>query len=119
MRNYPVQILNADNSKSETGAAFFVGQAVAASFTCICGDTSAGGTVQIQGSNQIPVGDPGQFAPATGTFSNITSATSTIASGVGPAIVLATMNFQYIRAVYTSSSGGTTTITVNMSALGV
>lgn len=117
MRNVPVQILNADNSKDETGAAVFCGQYVAASFVISNGDNTAAGTVKIQGSNDLPVGNPGAFIPTN--WADITSATSTIASGVGPAIVLATMNFQYIRAVFTHSGGGSTLITVNMSALAV
>ena len=117
MRNYPVQILSAVDTSTQTGAGYFVGQAVAASFTSIFADGSAAGTVKIQGSNEIPVGDPTQFTPPTTSFSDIPSATSTIASGVGPPIVLPTMNFQYIRAVYTSVSGGSSTVKVNMSAL--
>lgn len=119
MRNYPVTIISAVDTASLTGSGFFVGQAVAASFTCIFGDATAAGTVKLQGSNTIPVGDPNSFQPLTGSYADIPSATSTIATGVGPAIVLTTMNFQYIRAVYTRTGGGSTTFTVNMSALGV
>lgn len=119
MRNYPVLILNDVDTGSATGLGFFVGQAVAASFTCITGDVDAAGTVKLQGSNEVPVGQPENYTPSAGSWVNITGATSAIASGVGPAIVLATMNFQYIRAVYTRSSGGSTTIKVYMSALGV
>ena len=117
MRNYPVQVMSAVNTSTQTGSAFFVGQAAAASFVITNGDTSAAGTVKIQGSNDLPVGDPNQFVPTN--FNDIPSATSTIASGVGPAIVLPTMNFQYIRAVFTRSGGGTTTIVINMSALAI
>lgn len=117
MRNYPVNILKGADNISVTGSSFFVGQAVAASFTNVFGDTGADGSIKIQGSNDIPVGDPTQFVPTN--WNDIPSASSTIASGVGPAIVLPTMNFQYIRAIYTSVSGGTTTVNVNMSALGV
>lgn len=117
MRNYPVEILSAVDTASQTGSSFFVGQAIAASFVPVFGDTGAAGTVKIQGSNDAPIGDPTKYTPTN--FSDITNATSTIASGVGPAIVLSTMNFQYIRAVYTRTSGGSTTVKVKMSALGV
>lgn len=119
MRNYPTTILSADNSKNATGSAFFVGQAVSASFVTQNGDTGAAGTVKIQGSNEAPVGDPLAYTPTAASFADITNATSAISSGVGPAIIIANMPFQYIRAVYTRTSGGTSTITVKMSALGV
>lgn len=117
MRNYPVTVLSAADTGSQTGSAYFVGQAVSASFVTSCGDATAAGTVKVQGSNDIHVGDPALFTPTN--WNDITNATSAISSGTGPAIVLQTMNFQYIRVVYTKSSGGSTTITVSMSALGV
>jgi len=43
MRNYPVQILSVANTGSHTGSSYFVGQAAAASFTPVCGDSAAGG----------------------------------------------------------------------------
>lgn len=120
MRNYPVQILNADNDDDATGAAIWVGQAAAASFTVVNGDTDAGGAVKIQGSNEIPVGNyQPQYIPSDESFCNIPNATTTIAAGVGPAIILPTMNFQYIRAVFTSTNAGDTTIIVSASFLQV
>ena len=119
MRNYPVSVLNKPNSQTQTGDAIWVGQSVAASFTALNGDATAAGTLKIQGSNEIPVGSPDKYVPSSASFADIPSATSAIAAGIGPAIVLATMNFQYIRAVYTRSGGGSTTILVNMSALAV
>jgi hypothetical protein len=44
MRNYPVQILSVANTGSHTGSSYFVGQAAAASFTPVCGDSAAGGS---------------------------------------------------------------------------
>lgn len=117
MRNVPVQILSGDDSADITGAPVFVGQAVAASFIPVFADTSATGSVKIRGSNEIPVGDPGKYVPSAASFADVPNATSAIASGVGPAIVLTTMNFQYVRAVFTHSGGGTTMGTVNMTAL--
>lgn len=119
MRVYPVTILNADDSKSATGDAYFMGQSVSATFCPVCGDNTAAGTLKIQGSNETPIGDPLAYTPSTASFCDITNATSTISSGKGPAIVISTLCYQYIRAVYTSGSGGSTTIKVQMSALGV
>lgn len=119
MRNYPVLVLSAVDTATQTGGAIYAVQAVAASFVAIFGDVTAAGTLKVQGNNDIPVGSPVTFVPSTAGWSDIPNATSTIASGVGPAIILPTMNFQYIRVVYTRSSGGSTTVVVNASFLGV
>ena len=55
MRNYPVQILSVANTGSHTGSSYFVGQAAAASFTPVCGDTAAV-TVKIQISSTSGTG---------------------------------------------------------------
>lgn len=121
MRNVPIIILSAVDTASQTGSGFYVGQKVAASFVPVFGDATAAGTVKIQGSNDAPVGklDLNAYQPGNSTYADITGATSTIASGVGPAIILATMNFQYIRAVYTRSGGGSTTVQIMASVLDV
>ena len=118
MRNTQFNILNASDAETQTGASQWVGQIVAASFVPTCGDDSADGTLKIQGSNDSPAGvtAPTQFTPTN--WADIPNATSTIASGVGPAIVISTLCFAYIRAIYTSNSGGTTQISVQMNVLG-
>ncbi len=116
MRNTQVKILSGVDSGNVTGAAFDVGQVVSASFTPVCGDATAAGTVKIQCSNDLVVnGNRATFVPTN--WNDITNATSAITSGAGPAIVIGNMCFSYIRAVYTSSSGGSTTIVVNMNVL--
>lgn len=119
MRNTPVTMINAPDTGNQTGAAVFCGQYVSSCFTVVCGDATAAGTVKVQGSNEIPVSDPGKYIPSAASWVDITGATTTIAAGVAPAIVLQTMSFQYARCVFTHIGGGTTTILVNMSALGV
>lgn len=119
MRVYPVTILSAVDTASATGGAYFTGQSVSASFCPIFGDVTAQGTVKIQGSNEAPVGDPLAYTPSAGSWCDIPNATSSVALGVGPAIVIATLCYQYVRAIYTRVGGGTTTVKVQMSALGV
>ncbi len=120
MRNIPITLINAVDTATQTGAPAFVGQGVAASITCVFGDTTAVGTIQIQGSNEAPASqDVSKYVPSNGSFNNIPNATSAVSAGVGPAIVLATMNFQYIRAVYTRTSGGSSTVLVSCSFLSV
>jgi len=114
MRQALVQILNAANTASATGSSFDVNQAVSASFVPVCGDATAAGTLKLQCSADII---PTNVTPTN--WVDIPNATSAIASGTGPAIVIGNMCFKYIRAVYTRTSGGSTTITVNMNYLSI
>lgn len=116
MRNSQVIVLSGDNSATITGSAYDVGQIISASFQVVNGDVSAEGTVKLQASNDPVVGPRSNFTPTN--WSDIPTATSTVASGVGPMIVLEVMNFSFIRAVYTRSSGGSTTLKLQMNALG-
>lgn len=112
-------LINAVDTTTQTGAPIFAGQQIAGSFTSVFGDVTAVGVVKIQGSNELPVGDPSKYVPSNASFSDIPNATSTITSGVGPAIVIASLTFQYIRAIYTSTSGGSSTVRVNATLLTV
>lgn len=119
MRKVDVNILNDVDTATVTGGAIDSNQLVAASFQSVFGDVTAAGTVKIQGSNDICYD---QYQPAIFTppnWSDIPNATSTIALGVGPMILIPVMSFRWIRAVYTRTSGGTTTVNVNMFAMGM
>jgi hypothetical protein len=116
MRNSQVQILSAVDTATATGSSYWVGQIVSASFCPVFGDTTAAGTVKIQCSDDVPTGAPQSFTPTN--WSDIPNATSTIVAGVGPAIVVPNMCFGWIRAVYTRTGGGSTTVVVNMNQLG-
>lgn len=115
MRNSQVVILSGVATTSQTGAAFWVGQIVSASFVPVLGDVAGAGAIKIQASNDIPVGNPNQFTPTN--WADIPNATSTAAAGVAPAIVIPNMCFAYVRAIFTRT-GGTTTVAVNMNQLG-
>lgn len=119
MRNVPVTLLSAADDVTRTGSAYFVGQVVAASFIPVFGDVAAAGTVKLQGSNEAPVGDPNSYVPSSASWKDIPSASSTITAGVGPAVTLANLNFQYIRAVFTQSAAGSTTVVVSASLCSV
>lgn len=118
MRNAIVQMLNIGNLVDRTSAAFDVNQAVSASFQIVNGDTDAAGTVKIQCNNSLVTnGNRATFVPPANAWSDIPGATSAIAAGVGPAIVIGNMAFSYVRAVFTSTTPGSSTITVNMNYL--
>lgn len=120
MRVQNAVIIDAENnSQSQTGTIYLdVNQIVNLTFQTIMGDVSSNGTVKIQGSNDEPTnGNRQTFTPTH--WSDIPNATSSISSGVGPLIVISNVSCQYMRAVYTKSSGGTTTITVIANGVGV
>lgn len=118
MRQAQVIILSAANTATVNGAAYDVNQAVSASFTIVNGDVSAVGTVKLQVSNDIVTnGNRATFIPTN--WSDIPNATSALTAGVGAAIVVPNMCFSYIRAVYTRTSGGSTTIQVIMNYLSI
>lgn len=120
MRQAQVVILNAANDVSRTGAKFDVNQAVSASFTIVNGDVAAAGSVKIQCSNElIGNGDRFQFTPSASSWVDIPNATATVTAGIAPAIVIPNMCFSYIRAVFTQTGAGSTTIVVTMNYLSV
>lgn len=116
MRNAQVVILSAVDTATVNGSAYDVGQVVSASFVPSFGDVTAAGTIKLQASNDNP-GTQLNFTPSN--WADVPNATSTVAAGVGPAIVVANMCFRYIRAVYTRTSGGSSTITVTMNSLSI
>ena len=118
MRNICVEIMSGADTGNVTGGAVNVNQVVSASFVPVFGDVSATGTVKIQASNDLPPqGQQFSFTPTN--WADIPNATSAVASGVGPAIVIGNMCFQSIRAVYTRTSGGSTTVSVRMNGLSI
>ena len=109
MRQASVQILSAASDSSETGLAFNVAQAVSATFQTVGTNADEAGTLKIQGSNDVITN-----GAAPTNWSDITDATSTIASGAGPMIVIATMSYVYVRAVFTRSGGGASNKLINV-----
>lgn len=114
MANVPILMIDAVDTVSQVGAPVYTIQAYAGSFTMTFGDTSVAGTVQIQGSNEPNTrGNGPTYVPSNASFNNIVGATSTITAGVCNAIIIPVLTFQYIRAVFTYTSGGSSTIIVN------
>lgn len=122
MRNLQATILSGASSGSVTGSAIDVGQTMSASFQVVTAAVDAAGTVKIQISNDNPGANglavQGSFVPTN--WSDLTSATITVASGAGAPLVLPNMCFRWIRAIYTRSGGGSAAvITIEMNSLGV
>lgn len=119
MRNVNTTVLSAIDTASANGSQIDANQLINPSFQIVFGDATAAGTFKIQASNDI-CND--RYQPATFTVTNWTdvpSATATIASGASAIITIQNQQFRWLRAVFTRSGGGSTTVTVNMNAAGV
>ena len=119
MRKVDVNVLSDVDTSTVTGGAIDSNQLISASFQAVFADTAAIGVVKIQASNDI-YGDqyqPANFTPTN--WSDIPNATSAITAGVGPIILIPVMSFRWVRVIYTRTSGGSTTVNVNMFAMGV
>lgn len=119
MRKVNDIILSAVDDMSRNGLAQDSGQLISASFQFIIGDTDAAGTVKIQASNDILItGDAPTFVPTH--WSDIPNATATFLAGAQPAlIVVPNMAFRWIRAVFTETTPGATTVICQMMAFSV
>ena len=120
MRNSNSIILSGNNTGNIVGPVEDAGQIVSASFQVICGDVTANGTVKIQMSNDVNSygAFQGSFQPTNWT--DISGASVSVASGVASnPIVISQMCFRWIRAVYTRSSGGSSTLAVQINYLSV
>lgn len=119
MRNLCLNILSGDDSGSVTGGKIDANQLVSASFLGYFGDNTAAGTLKIQFSNDPTVSGnlAADFTPVN--WADIPNASAAVSSGASVAILIANMSFRWIRAVYTRSGGGSTTVQCNMNALGI
>lgn len=120
MRVINTNVLSAVDTASQNGIKIDSSQLLQASFQAIFADATAAGTVKIQASNDINTSGTFNAVNFTPTnWSDIPGAVATVASGVCPLIPLTNMSFGWIRAVFTRSSGGSSTVNVVMFAVGV
>lgn len=121
MRNVNVVVLSGADTGSVNGSAIDANQLVSASFQAVFGDATAAGTLKIQASNDVaPVqytspSGVGVFTPSN--WADIPNATASVTSGGSVVVSIAQTNFRWMRAVYTRTSGGSTTVIVSMNAL--
>jgi hypothetical protein len=118
MKNVCTNILSADNDDSATGEKIDANQLVSGSFHFYQGDATAEGSVKIQASNDPPEGQPANaFTPTN--WIDIPNASANITAGAPALIVIPNMAFRWIRAVFTETTPGSTTVSCNMNALSV
>jgi hypothetical protein len=116
MRNASWTILSAANTADATGAQQDSGQWVSASFQYIFGDATAVGSLIIQGSNDP---DPkGTLMPFVAqNWTAIPNGTAAITAGGSGYILVPNMAYRFIRAFWDYTSGGSSTVVVNVNAL--
>lgn len=117
MRRVNAVALSGSDAASINGVSIDANQLIAISFQAVFGDTSAAGTLQIQMSNDICSDSyqPGNFVPSHWT--NVPNGSASITAGASAVVFLPQISFRWIRAIYTSSVAGTSTIAVNFDAL--
>lgn len=117
MRFTNCQVLSGSDSASVSGIQIDANQLIAASFQAIFGDTSADGTLFVQASNDI---DDISYQSSAGftvtNWVNIPGATATVTNGVVSPITISNVCYRWMRVMYTSNSGGSTTVVVHMFA---
>lgn len=111
-------ILTASDAASATGSKVNMDDILYVSFQVVFGDASAAGTLKIQASNdECGSGNqPSSFVPTN--WSDLSGVSVTATAGGVLLIPKTDVCYRWIRAVYTSTGAGSTTITVNMMALG-
>lgn len=115
MRNLNCNILSGIDTESVTGERIDANQIISASFQAVFGDVTAVGVFKIQASNDIDNTQGTAFSPVNWT--DIPNATIPITAGGNALIVIPIMAFRSIRAVFLYTSGGDSTVSVNIFAL--
>lgn len=118
MRYVNTLILSAVDTASVIGPQIDMDAQICASFQVVFADATAAGTVKIQVSNDICTQGhlPSSFVVTN--WSDLPTASVTPTVGGVFLIPKIDMSYRWIRAVYTRSSGGTSTVSVSMMALG-
>ena len=119
MRNVNSVVLSGADTASVDGNPIDANQLISGSFQAVFGDATANGTLKIQASNDVA---PIQYTSPNGvgvfTPSNWTDiGTASVTLGASVIVSLAQMNYRWVRAVYTRTSGGSSTVVVSMNAL--
>lgn len=119
MRYVNVNILTADDSVDAFGIQIDANQLIQASFAVRFNDATATGTLQIQASN-----DPCPYGNTAAAFvvqnwDDLPNAQTEITQGSSSTFRLADLSYRWLRAVWRSTSGGTSTVIVDMNALSV
>lgn len=109
-------VLSASDTASHNGIQIDSNSYINVSFIASFGDSSAAGTLQLQASNDInhEFYQPSNFTVTN--WVNIPGASATVTGGSSALISLSNIAYRWLRVTYTYTSGGSSTINVNMMA---
>ncbi len=122
MKYLNTPIISAPDTASHTSAAIDSQQLIGASFHIYFGDNTVAGSVKIQASNDVcSTNYSATFNFAPTHWVDIPGASVSIIAGAPELITLPNTStmYRWMRVVYTFSSGGSSTINVNMFAASV
>ena len=111
-----VVVLSAPDNDDANGIQIDSNQYTSASFNILFADGSANGTIKIQASNDIFNAGYMSSAFTVSNWTDIPDASVTISAGGRYLLMLPNLCYRWMRVVYISSSGGSSTVTVNMFA---
>lgn len=115
MKTVNKTILSAPDTASQNGSQIDANQLTRVSLQAVFGDATAVGTLNLQVSNDLY---SDRYQSSNFTVVNwSTISTSAVTSGACAPIKIDFFAYRWLRAAYTSTSGGSSTITVNMYAL--
>jgi hypothetical protein len=117
MKNSNALVLSGSDTASHNGVQIDASQVYSASFHAVFGDSTAVGTVKVQASNDICYDgySPGAFTVVN--WVDVPNASASVSSGAPALITIPNVSYRWMRVVFTYSSGGSSTITVNMMVL--
>lgn len=114
--------LSVSDAASANSKAIDCNQLIGASFHAYFGDTTAAGSIKIQASNDIcPTHYSAVYNFIPVNWVDIPGASVTVLAGAPELITIpnTSLIYRWVRVVYTHTSGGTSTITVNVMAVSV
>ena len=119
MRFLNCQVLSGADTSSVVGSQIDSNQLINASFQAVFADSTAVGTIQLQASNDITA-DGYQASTFTVTnWTNIPSGSVAVTAGGSVIITLTEFSYRWLRVLYNRTSGGSSTVKVNMCASSV
>lgn len=119
MRNASYRLLQASNVTNQTSAKIDANQIYAISVHAVQGDSTAAGSVKFQASND-PTNSNNLAVDFTPTnWVDVPSATATVTAGSAALVTISQNAYRWLRVVWTETTPGTTTITLNINSIGV
>ena len=116
MNTVNVNVLSGPDTATQTGTMIDSSNFFNASFQAVFGDATATGTLAIQASNDLYalkyLDNSTLFTPTNWT----TISSTAVTSGASVIASFNNLSFRWLRVVYTRTSGGSTTVNVNMYA---